>query len=354
MTAATTLTAVSAARATTNRVKLVLFAIAATVALLLPMVADNFIIRLATLALVSALFAMSVDLMAGYAGLVTLGHAGVLASAMYGVGYVASKTEGGVPLQLLVGFTAGMVASVIFGLMAMRSKGVYFIMITIAQGMIVWGLASLLVNITGAENGLLGIRRPVSIEGDFQFYYVVLAVVSVCSVLLFMVVRSPFGYALKGLRGSEMRIRMLGHNSAFLKFYMFVISGFFATIAGMMLVYLNEFVNPSDAILGASALPVLMTILGGIGTLVGPFIGAFVIVFLRNWVSIHIDRWPTLLGVIFILVVLFAREGLVGSISKWWHRRLASAPSEQSSLRQTEDPPNSTTLDESLEAAISQ
>ncbi len=316
----------------TKRVQLGLLAIVVPIALLLPLVADNFIIRLLTLALVSALFAMSVDLMAGYAGLVTLGHAGVLGTAMYGVGYVAAKTDGGIPLQVLVGFVAGMTAAAIFGLMAMRSTGVYFIMITIAQGMIVWGLASLLVDITGAENGLLGIRRPVSVETDFRYYYVVLAVVAVCSALLFVIVRSPFGYALKGLRGSETRVRMLGHNSAFLKFYMFVVSGFFATIAGILLVYLNEFVSPTDAILGASALPVLMTILGGIGTLVGPFIGAFVIVFLRNWVSIKVDRWPTLMGLIFILVVLFAREGLVGAISKWWNRRLERLGSDTGSL----------------------
>ena len=317
----------------TKKVQIGLLAVVLPIAVLLPFVVDNFILRLLTLALVSALFAMSVDVMAGYAGLVTLGHAGVLSSAMYGVGYVASKTEGGVPLQILVGFVAGMTAAAIFGLMAMRSSGVYFIMITIAQGMIVWGLASLLVDITGAENGLLGIRRPVSVETDFRYYYVVLAVVVVCSALLFVVVRSPFGYALKGLRGSETRVRMLGHNSAFLKFYMFVVSGFFATIAGILLVYLNEFVSPSDAILGASALPVLMTILGGIGTLVGPFIGAFVIVFLRNWVSIKVDRWPTLMGLIFILVVLFAREGLVGAVKKWWNHRLERMDSEASSVQ---------------------
>jgi len=322
----------------TNRVKLALLAVAAVVAVVLPFVVDNFILRLVTLALVSALFAMSVDLMAGYAGLVTLGHAGVLATAMYGVGYVASKTDGGIPLQILVGFSCGIAASALFGLMAMRSTGVYFIMITIAQGMIVFGLASLLVNITGAENGLLGIRRPIAIDGDLPFYYVVLAIVSICSLVLFVVVKSPFGYALKGLRGSETRIRMLGHNSDFLKFQMFMISGFFATIAGIMLVYLNEFVSPSDAILAASALPVLMTILGGIGTLVGPFIGAFVVVFLRNWVSLRVDRWPTLMGIIFILVVLFAREGLVGAIKAWWAKRIDQPTPTKDAQPQTGDP----------------
>jgi branched-chain amino acid transport system permease protein len=306
----------------TRRVQLGLLVTALVVGALMPYLVGSFILRLVTLALVSALFAMSVDLMAGYAGLVTLGQAGILGSAMYGVGYVASKTDGGIGLQLLVGFSAGMVAAIIFGLMAMRSSGVYFILITIAQGMIIWGLASLLVKITGAENGLPGIRRPVMIETGFRYYYVTLGVVLLCSLALFVVVRSPFGFALKGLRESETRVRMLGHNSTFLKFYMFILSGFFATIAGILLVYLNEFVNPTDVILAASALPVLMSILGGIGTLVGPFIGAFVIVFLRNYVSLRVDRWQMLMGLTFILVVLFAREGLVGAVKSFWYRHV--------------------------------
>lgn len=316
----------------TQRVQLVLLVVAIAAGILLPYLVGSFILRLVTLALVMALFAMSIDLMAGYAGLVTIGQAGILGTAMYGVGYVASKTEGGIGIQLAVGFAAGMVAAAVFGLMAMRSSGVYFILITIAQGMIIWGLASLLVSITGAENGLPGIRRPVIIETGFRYYYSTLVVVLICSFALFIIVRSPFGYALKGMRESETRVRMLGHNSAFLKFYMFLVSGFFATMAGLLLVYLNEFVNPSDVILGASALPVLMAILGGIGTLVGPFIGAFVIVFLRNWVSLAVDRWQTLMGLTFILVVLFAREGLVGAVSAWWHKRIGRQTEANSSM----------------------
>jgi len=323
----------------TTKTQLGLLVAAILIGIAMPFLVGNFILRLITLALVSALFAMSVDLMAGYAGLVTIGQAGILGSAMYGVGYVASKTDGGVGMQITVGFIGGMTAAVIFGLMAMRSSGVYFILITIAQGMIIWGLASLLVNITGAENGLPGIRRPVSIETGFRYYYVTLAVVLICSLALFVVVRSPFGHSLKGLRGSETRMRMLGHNSALLKFYMFVVSGFFATVAGILLVYLNEFVNPTDVILGASALPVLMAILGGIGTLVGPFIGAFVIVFLRNWVSLRVDRWQTLMGLTFILVVLFAREGLVGAVSSWWYRRIDTDEPESDATLQTRDRP---------------
>jgi len=321
----------------TNKVKLVLLLGAIIVGLAIPGLVDKFILGLLTLSLVLAIFAMSVDLMAGYAGLVTLGQAGIVGMAMYGTGYVASRTDGGVGLQILVGFSAGMIAAAIFGLMAMRSTGVYFIMITIAQGMIIWGLASRLATITGAENGLLGIRRPLAVASDLSYYYLALAVLLICSLALFIVVRSPLGYALKGLRGSEARVRMLGHNSAFLKFYLFLISGFFGTVAGILLVYLNEFVSPSDVILGASAIPVLMAILGGIGTLVGPVIGAFVIVFLRNWVSIEIERWPTLMGTIFILVVLFARDGLVGAISSWWYRRIGKRGTGAATVPQESD-----------------
>jgi len=303
--------------------------IAAVLGLLIaaPYVVNVFIVGLLALALVNGLFAMSIDLMAGYAGLVTLGHAGVLASAMYGAGYVADKADGPFWLQLLVGLAVGLGMSAIFGLMAMRSSGVYFIMVTIAQGMIIWGLSIRLNSITGAENGLLGIRRPEAIAPNWIYYYLVLAVVTICSVMLFVVVRSPFGLSLRGLRESEVRVRMLGHNSALLKFYLFMVSGFFATVAGLLLLYLNEFVNPTDAILASSAIPVLMAILGGLGTMVGAMIGAFIITFIQNFVSLYVERWPILMGALFVFVMLFARDGIVGTFSRWWYRTIQNGRS---------------------------
>jgi branched-chain amino acid transport system permease protein len=306
----------------TKRLQLLGLIAAIGVLVAAPYISNPFIVGLLGLSLVNGLFAMSVDLMAGYAGLVTLGHAGILATSMYGVGYVVDKADGPFWLGLVVGLLAGLGMSAVFGIMAMRSTGVYFIMITIAQGMIIWGLSIRLNNITGAENGLLGIRRPEAISEDWVYYYIVLAVVAVCSAALFVVVRSPFGLSLKGLRESETRVRMLGHNSELLKIYMFMVSGFFATIAGLLLVYLNEFVNPSDVILAASAIPVLMAILGGLGTMVGAMLGSFIITFIQNWVSLFVERWPILMGVIFVLVMLFAREGIVGTFAKWWYRRI--------------------------------
>lgn len=299
-------------------------------AVVAPYVFSSFIIGLFTLALISGLFAQSIDLLVGYAGLVTLGQAGISATAAYGVGYMAAKAGAGYPAQLAVGFAAGMIAALVFGLMAMRTSGVYFIMVTLAQGMIVWGLSIRLFRITGAENGLTGIDRPPFIAAYWKYYYFVVVVVVVCWILLGVVVKSPFGVSLKGLRDSETRMRMLGYNTTLQKLYVFMISGFFATISGLLLVYFNEFISPSSVTLAASALGVLVTILGGVGTLVGPMIGAFIIVFVENVVSIYVDRWPTLMGLIFVVVVLFAPRGIVGAISDaWWRWMDKRAPPTQ-------------------------
>ncbi len=304
----------------TGWAKLALVAVGVVAAIVAPYVFSSFTVGLLTLSLIAGLFAMSIDLLAGYAGLVTLGQAGISAAAAYGVGYMASKVGAGYGAQLAVGLAVGLGAAVVFGVMAMRSDGVYFIMITLAQGMIVWGLSIRLFKITGAENGLTGIERPQVIAPYWKYYYFSLLVVVLCWLLLILVVRSPFGVSLKGLRESESRMRMLGYNSSLQKFYVFMVAGFFATIAGILLVYLNEFISPSSATLAASAIPVLAAILGGIGTLVGPMIGSFIIVFIQNVVSLRIERWPTLMGVIFVVVVLFARRGIVGAVSDIWYR----------------------------------
>lgn len=303
----------------TGRVKLGLLVIAIGVGIAVPYMFGRFFVGLASLALILGLFSMSIDLLGGYTGLVTLGQAGISAAAGYGVGYMASRVGAGYFSQIMVGLAAGLLVAAIFGLMAMRSDGVYFIMITLAQGMIVWGLSIRLNRITGAENGLTGIPRPPAFDIYWQYYWFVLAVVLVCSLLLYIAVHSPFGSAVRGIRESESRMRMLGYNTSLQKFYVFMVAGFFATISGILLVYLTGFISPSSAHLAASAIGVLQAILGGLGTLVGPMIGAFILVFIENVVSQYLERWPTLMGLTFIVVILFAQRGIVGAISKGWY-----------------------------------
>lgn len=310
----------------TAKVKLGLLIVGPLFGLAAPLLFDSFTIGLMTLALVFGLFAMSIDLLSGYAGTVTLGHAGILAAAAYGVGWVVNNTDGGIGPQVLLGMGAALVVTAVFAAMAMRTSGVYFIMLTLAQGLIIWGLSIRLSRFTGAENGLRGLRRPETVASTTQYFYLTLAVTLLGGALLWIVVRSPFGLAVRGLRESESRLRMLGYNTSLFKFYVFMVSGFFAAVAGILFAYLNEFISPSAAELTTSATGVLMVILGGAGTLIGPLVGSFIIVFVRNEVSLHVDRWPTVLGLIFIVTMLFARQGIVGGISAAWRLWLRRSP----------------------------
>lgn len=311
----------------TARVKLGLLVAGLAAGVAAPYVLSPFMVSILTLTLIMGLFAMSVDLLAGYAGLVTLGQAGILSVAAYGVGYASTRMQVGFGQQVLLGLVAGLVATAVFAVMAMRTRGIYFMMVTTAQGMIVWGLALRLARITGAENGLRGIARPPGVEAYWKYYYLCLAVVALCGLLLWIVVRSPFGLSLRALKESDERLRMAGFNTVFVKFYAFMLSGLFATIAGILFVYRDRFISPTAAEFLASGNGMLMAILGGLGTLIGPMVGAAAIVFTENVLSSYIPRWPTLLGVVFIVTILFARQGLVGSLSLLWRRLLDRATS---------------------------
>lgn len=303
----------------TRLLQLGLAAVALALAFSAPMFLRPYLVGLLSVTLIYALFAMSINLLAGWAGLVSVGHAGIMASAGYGVAYIA-REGGSHGLQLAVGLVMGMLVSLIFGLMAMRTTEVYFLMITLALGMVVWGLTYRMAGITGGENGLRGILRPPPIAAYWNYYYLCLVIFLVCFGLIWLITRSPVGLTLQGLRDSESRATALGYNPALYKCYAFVISGFFATIAGILYVWYHQFISPAIAEFLQSGIGVLMVILGGVGTLTGPLVGAAVVTWIENVVSGFIGRWPTVMGLIFIFVVLFARDGLVGGAGRLWRR----------------------------------
>ncbi|MGH8867468.1 MAG: branched-chain amino acid ABC transporter permease [Actinomycetes bacterium] len=305
----------------TARVKLGLLAGAVVAGVALPYVIDAYLVSIVSLALIFAIFAMSIDLLAGYGGMVSLGHAGILASAAYGTGYVATH-GGGYAAQIGMGLVVGLGTTAVFALTAMRTSRVYFLMATLAMGMIVWGLSIRMYKVTGAENGLRGIVRPPAVEAYWKYYYLCFALLLLSGGLLWVVVRSPFGYGLRAMRDSEERVRMLGYSTTLHKFYAFMLSGLFASVAGVLFVYQNEFISPSDAEFLVSGNGVLMVIVGGVGTLIGPVIGAFVIVMSENILSVYVERWPTVLGLVFIGTILFAQSGFVGGVSRLWWRWL--------------------------------
>jgi branched-chain amino acid transport system permease protein len=294
-----------------------------------------FLLTLLTQTLIYAVLAMGLDLILGYAGLSSLGHAGYLGLGAYSVGILAMQYRAGFWTTLVVGILLATAVAAIFGLLALRATGVYFLMITLALGMVIWGLANRWVSLTRGDNGISSIPRPDlglpwSFAAALPYYYLVLVGFALAFVVLRTIVRSPFGHTLVGIRESESRMRTLGYNVWLHKYVAFLISGAVGGFAGVLWCYYNSYVSPSDLDLAVSIEVLLMVALGGRGTLFGATIGAAVIVLLKNLVSVYTQRWLLILGLVYVATIRYAPEGIVGAIKDWvqWSRlRLSWRPS---------------------------
>lgn len=289
------------------------------VLIVLPFALTSYQLGLLTKILIFALFAMSLDLILGYAGLPSLGHAAYFGIGAYTVGLLAVKILDNFWLDFGAGLVAATAAAALFGLLALRTQGSYLLMITLALAQVVWGIAFGWRELTGGDDGLPGVPRPaaglpVSLADGVSFYYFTLVVTLLGTLVLWLVVRSPFGAALVGIRESERRMQVLGYNTWLYKYAAFVISGMLAGLSGSLFAYYNGFVNPAYLSVVFSASALIMVILGGAGTLLGPAIGAAVIVILENAISAQTERWLTVLGMIYVGVTLFAPAGLMGLV----------------------------------------
>jgi branched-chain amino acid transport system permease protein len=278
-------------------------------------------LTLLTQAAIVAILAMSLDVLLGYTGLPSLGHAAYFGVAAYAVGILSTDYRRGFLVCLVAGVVLAALTAALFGLLAIRASGTYFLMITLALGMVVWGLAFRWVSMTKGDNGIAGVPRPElglpwNLGAPLPFFYFALAAAVVAWALLGLLVRSPFGMSLLGIRESESRMRALGYNVWLHKYLAFVISGTFAGFAGVFWAYYNGFVSPVDVQLVTSVETLLMVALGGPGTLAGPALGAAVIVFLKNFVSVYTKRWLLILGAVYIGVILFAPRGVLGAFRR--------------------------------------
>jgi branched-chain amino acid transport system permease protein len=289
-------------------------AIVVAIAAALPLVLSNYQVGLATEVLIFGMLAMSIDILAGFAGRTSLGHGAIFGVSTYVVVYATAHAGlPPVPAFALGVVTATLVAA-IFGLLAVRTSGVYFLLLTLALGMIVWGICLRWTDVTGGENGIRGDVRPVWLSSHRAFYWAVLAGAAVVAFAMWRFVRSPFGLTLRGIRDSESRMRSLGYNVPLHLFIGFTVSGFFAGCAGALYALFNNFVSPSTVALAQSVEGVLMMIAGGVGTLFGAFVGAAAIIALENVVSAYTERWQMVLGITFILLMIFAPEGIIGKL----------------------------------------
>jgi branched-chain amino acid transport system permease protein len=293
------------------------FALAAALVALVsvPMwVPGDYYVSVCSQILIYAIFALGVDVLIGYAGLVSLGHAGLLGLASYtvavclaaGLGHAAAVT---IALVITLAGTA------VFAGLSLRATGIGFIMITLALGQIMWGLAYRWVSITGGDNGLSVASRPAplgfTLDVPSHFYYATLVVFLLAVVAAWVFVHSPFGASLKGTRDQPRRMTALGYHVWLIRFYACMFSGLLTAIAGILFVYYTEFISPPTLLLTSSAEGVLMAISGGSGTLLGPVVGAALVEIVKNVASAYIARWNMLLGAIFVAIVVFMPEGLV-------------------------------------------
>ena len=282
---------------------------------------SSFVLTLLTQALIYGILAMSLDLLLGYTGLASLGHAAYLGLGAYSVGVLTTRYEAGFWVTLAAGLLLAMAAAAVFGLVALRATGVYFLMITLALGMVVWGLAHRWVSLTAGDNGISGVQRPDlglpwSLASAVPFYYFTLIGCALAFLVLWVVVRSPFGQSLVGIRESESRMRTLGYHVFLHKYIGFVIAGGVGGFAGVFWAYYIGFVSPADVELATSVEILLMVALGGRGTLLGPALGAAIIVLLKNLVSVYTHRWLLILGAVYIGTIVYAPEGIAGAVKE--------------------------------------
>lgn len=312
-------------------IRLAAFIVIGLIALVAPIFSPMYLQGLMTKILIFAVFAASLDILLGYTGLFSLGHAAYFGMAGYTTALLATRL--GIQsfwLTMPASILVATLLAAIFGLIALRVSGLYFLLVTFAFGQMLYGLTMKWYKITGGSNGLPGVPRPPLGLPDFTwssltFYYFVLLVSVCCFFLMYRFIESPFGRTLRGIRECEPRMRALGYNTWLHKYIAFIVGGFFAGVGGVLFAHYGGFMHPSHLAFQTSGLAMLMVIVGGAGTLYGSIIGAAAVVLIEFYASVHFpDRWYLVLGGIFVLVVVFLRGGIAAHVPKLLQLRVSS------------------------------
>src|SRR5215467_8933564 len=297
---------------------LVVVAALAAVAITVPYT-NSFLILLATRILAFSILVMSLDILLGYTGLASLGQAAYLGVGAYLAAILATRYQIGLGWDfwavVLLGICFSAALAAVFGLLAIRATGVYFLMITLALGQCVWGLAYRWNSLTGGDNGINLRARPkfgIDLANELTFFYLVFGFFAVSLLLMYTLVRSPFGKSLLGIRERELRMKILGYNTWLHKYLAFIIAGGFGGLAGVLWAHTAGIVSPVNVDLPFSVDALLMAVLGGSGTLVGGVIGAFIVFGLREYLSTLVPWWQYVLGAVYVLTIFYLPTGLMG------------------------------------------
>jgi branched-chain amino acid transport system permease protein len=273
-----------------------------------------------------ALFASAFNLLLGYVGLLSFGHAAFFGMASYAAAH-AAKIWGLTPeLAILLGATVAAALGLVFGVLAIRRQGIYFAMITLALAQMVYFFA-LQIPFTGGEDGIQAVPRGrlfglIDLANDLTLYYVVAVIFLVGFLLIYRIVHSPFGHVLKAIRENEMRAISLGYSVNRYKLVVFVLSAALAGLAGATKAIVFQLASLTDVDWTMSGEVVLMTLIGGVGTIIGPFVGALIVLAIVNYLA-GFGAWVTVIeGVWFVACVLLFRRGIVGVLSGWLRKPL--------------------------------
>lgn len=302
--------------------KYVAIAVAVLLLVTVPVwVGNPYYINIASQILFWAIGALALNVLVGYAGLTSLGHAGLIAMAGYPAALMLAAGHGHLAANV-VALLVTLVSSAVFAVLSLRATGIGFLMITLAIGQIIWGIAYRWASLTNGDNGINVSTRPaflgLNLDNATGFYFATLICFLLALGTMVMFVRSPFGASVRGTRDQARRMSALGYNVWLIRFLAIVFSGFWTGVAGLLFIYYNQFISPQIAALTTSAEMLLMVISGGTATLLGPIAGAAIVVIMKNVVSAYIERWNLVLGVIFILIISFMPEGLIpGSVRMW-------------------------------------
>jgi branched-chain amino acid transport system permease protein len=295
--------------------------------MILPLFLSHYLLYLAAKILIFAIFAMGLNLILGYTGLVSMGHAAFFGTAVY-VGAFLTVHSGfeNFWLVALLGILAAVFMAALFGLFIVHLSGAYFLLITLGLSQLLFSIVWKWRALTGGDDGLPGIPRPdlglpLSMWDDAYFYYFVFLIFVGCFWLLYRLTNSPFGHALVGIRENESRMKILGYNPWRYKYVSFIIGGGFAGVAGVLYAYLIGIAYPGDIGLMASVMVLFMVILGSPGTLACPLIGATLLTTMEYVVSIFTpERWPLILGAVFVLIAMYFRGGIGIYLIRYWRK----------------------------------
>jgi branched-chain amino acid transport system permease protein len=269
---------------------------------------------LASQMLVFAIFAIGYDIAFGYTGLLSFGHAAFFGLGAYGTGLTLIHLSIPAPLAILIGTMISLLVAFPIGYLSIRRRGIYFAMVTLAFAQMIYFIAFKWRSLTGGDDGLHGVPRPplgfIDLRSELVLYYFILFFFILSIILGIRIIKSPFGKTLECLRENEERARSIGYNPTRYKLISFIISAFFAGLAGGLYALLQNFVPLFSLGLDISGDVVLMTLIGGMGTLYGPIMGAMGLIFLKDLLTTSTNIWPSFLGLLFVVSVMTFRKGV--------------------------------------------